>query len=289
MNEENLEENAEAVKLKKAAMEMINHANVFAADAYTAYPPPPEALLEDKKHLAALQLVYKAEPCDLKAMKKACDNYLRFVCKVKADLIDARCGNPPGVAHVSTMPEQEPYADWLWDGWIRMGVPSMLCAHGDGGKGILATTLALHVAAGMPYLGHDCKQGKILFTSAEDSNGEQASRTQDVAKNAELNEIAILDNIITISAVETGLSPCLIENGKPSPFLQLILKYCDEVKPVLIILDTLAAMAPDDADLVRSAVATKYIVGVTTAVQKIGSNAAILFTHHLKKPQGANP
>lgn len=189
-------------------------------------------------------------------------------------------------SNFATATKPEPVASWVWRGWIREGLPALLVGHGEAGKGLLATGLALSVAAGTDFLGHPCQQGKVLFISAEDDREEMLARLHDIAAAMDLGDDVVKNNISVFSTIDAGVSPSLLDkNMKPTELLQEIKRAVLLYKPVLIILDTLAAMAPAGGNLTDATIATQYICYTVAALKDDnGSGPAVLMTHHLRKP-----
>ena len=179
-------------------------------------------------------------------------------------------------------------ADWLWQGWIRTGVPAVLTGFGESGKGMLCSGLALAIAGGRDFLGHPTKCGKTLFISAEDDADEMISRIADISEIEGYPE-ENLDRITVIHTGDTGQGSSLLDqNMQPTPLLKKIREWVEKEMPVLVVIDTLAACAPAGKDLVGSSVATQYICGVTAFLRSsknVDTPApTILFTAHLRKP-----
>jgi len=192
-----------------------------------------------------------------------------------------------GWANLGSSPKPKPVADWLWRGWLRDGLLAALVAHGEAGKGMLASCLALSVAAGVEYLGHPCSQGKVLIISAEDDTDEMLSRLHDIATALGLDQDYVLKNVAVFSTADAGMAPSLLSKDmQPSELLLEIKRVVCAVKPKLIIMDTLAALAPAGANLIEATVATQYLCGVGAILRPPdGPAPAILFTHHLRKPE----
>jgi putative DNA primase/helicase len=74
---------------------------------------------------------------------------------------------PINVKDVISYPSDAPA--FAWEGYLPMGVASMLGAHGGTGKSTIALMLAVSVASGRPLFGIPVKQGNALFVSLEDS------------------------------------------------------------------------------------------------------------------------
>jgi RecA-family ATPase len=55
----------------------------------------------------------------------------------------------------------------LWDGWLYQGSPAIMAARGGLGKSALVLGLACAVYHGLPNLGSDVRQGKVLYVAGE--------------------------------------------------------------------------------------------------------------------------
>jgi RecA-family ATPase len=152
---------------------------------------------------------------------------------------------------------------------------------------MLVSGLALAIAAEADFLGHPTKQGKVLIVSAEDDREEMIARLHDIADAMGLSEDIIKNNIYVFSTCDAGVGPSLLDkNMNPTELLNEIRRMVDLLKPELVIIDTLAAMAPAGANLIDATAATQYICNVVAGLKPTDGSTgpAVLFTHHLRKP-----
>jgi hypothetical protein len=63
--------------------------------------------------------------------------------------------------------EETSTKQWLVDGLLGIGEVSVMYGKPGDGKSVLGEDLALHVAAGGPWLGHKVKQGAVVFVALE--------------------------------------------------------------------------------------------------------------------------
>ena len=152
---------------------------------------------------------------------------------------------------------------------------------------MLVSGLAMAIAAGVDFLGHPTRQGKTLIISAEDDREEMISRLHDIAQAMGLDEDVVKNNINVFSTCDAAVGPSLLDkNMVATELLGEIRRKVDLMKPELVIIDTLAAMAPTGANLIDAAVATQYICNVIAGLKPTDGSTgpAVLFTHHLRKP-----
>ena len=191
---------------------------------------------------------------------------------------------------VGEAPVPSPYADWLVDGIISRSKPVILAGIGEGGKGMLLSTLSCCLAAGEPFCGRPTRQGKVIFISAEDDANDLLSRIRDVAAAMGLEEKWVLDNIIIASTASSGIAPALFDKDmKPTQILYDVADVVEREQPVLVIVDTLAACAPSKIDMKDSSQATQYICGTMAMLSpEHGITPTVIFSHHFRKPERGN-
>jgi 5S rRNA maturation endonuclease (ribonuclease M5) len=79
--------------------------------------------------------------------------------------------------------------EFLWEGLIPEGYPSIICGDGSTGKTWLALALAYHVATGTPFLGRSCKATGVVYVDAEGLGRDEIQRRLGRIANAEGTEV----------------------------------------------------------------------------------------------------
>lgn len=74
----------------------------------------------------------------------------------------------------------------------------LLGGHGGAGKSILALILAAHVAAGVPFAGHECQRGRVIFVSLEDDGHLVRFRLKRVCRAYGIDPSAIAQNLVVL-------------------------------------------------------------------------------------------
>jgi hypothetical protein len=75
-----------------------------------------------------------------------------------------------------------PPDEFAWGSYLPQSAACGLVGEGAVGKGHLILAVLLHVAAGLPYLGHPTKQGPVVFLSAEDAPDRIWRRVQKIVR-----------------------------------------------------------------------------------------------------------
>jgi KaiC/GvpD/RAD55 family RecA-like ATPase len=168
--------------------------------------------------------------------------------------------------------------DWLWDGKIAKGKVTMIA--GDPGLGKSQTTIFLAgvVSNGGTFpCGNVCKQGSVLFFSAEDDPEDTINpRLQAVGANLE----------------KVGIFSTVNRKGKEKFFdlskdIDLLEKSLAEMKDVsLIIVDPITAFLGDTDSHVNAEVRA-----LLSLLSKVASKygVAIVVVTHLNKSSGGSP
>ena len=73
-----------------------------------------------------------------------------------------------GISSLLTRPKQN---DWLIDGFIENGSETLVQGQPYGGKSFLMIDMALSVATGTPWQGHDVAQGPVVILAGERASG----------------------------------------------------------------------------------------------------------------------
>jgi RecA-family ATPase len=138
---------------------------------------------------------------------------------------------------------------WLVDGIIPRRKVTLLSGDGGTGKSLLALQLAAAVAVGGEWLGIAVKQGKALFLTAEDEDQDLCDRIQDIAAGAGDN-LLTYDGLLvrSVAGADTALVefPQSSKTMKRRPLLEEIECCLKQVKPALLVLDTLGNLFPGD-------------------------------------------
>jgi hypothetical protein len=144
-------------------------------------------------------------------------------------------------------------------------------AVGDSGLGKTpwAYQLGLCVAAKRPFLGHDVKQGRVLYFDLENGRDQQLELGHSICRHLEIGEMP--PDFLVFN-----------DNGNPAPSLR---KAIEENKPRLVIIDTLRAFRPDVEE--ANDKMGKFLLDTRCLAR--ASNSAILLLHHIRKPGPAKP
>lgn len=140
-----------------------------------------------------------------------------------------------------------PERNWLVRGLIPSGTVTLLSGDGGTGKSLLALQLATACATGKPWIGRTAASGEALFISAEDDEDELHRRLADITEAegmgfADLDQLTIRslageDALLTALDARTGIQ-------KATALYQELDAYVAELKPVVVVLDTLADLFP---------------------------------------------
>ena len=171
-----------------------------------------------------------------------------------------------------------PPREWLVDGLVPMNTVTLLGGDGGTGKSLLALQLATAVATDAAWLGKHTESGKALFISAEDDKHELHRRMADIAR---ANDIALSDlkNLHMRSlAGEDALLATLGADGRltASGLYAEVSKMVDEVRPKLIILDTLADLFPGNENDRTQA---RQFIGLMRRLAHVCHSAVVVLAH----------
>ena len=172
---------------------------------------------------------------------------------------------------VSALDGPLPPLDFLIDGRMTRKTLTLLGSKPGIGKSWLAQSAALGVASGTNWLGHPCEVGRVLYLDAE--NGERLAlrRLQQLGATAS----AVGDRLHYVT--ESMVFP----NGADQYRLRLTL---EDFRPDLVIVDTLASIAPSAESGTEEA--SNFLSAVWHTVSDYG--ASMLLLCHLRKAlQGA--
>lgn len=122
----------------------------------------------------------------------------------------------------------------LIKGILRRGHKMMVSGASKSGKSFMLIELALSLAAGKPWLGHECEECKVLYVNLEISEPSFANRVKCVSNSIEIDMKAVNDNFkiinlrgrsVTLSKMSGALiGQMLVEEAETGvPFSAVIL------------------------------------------------------------------
>ncbi len=164
-------------------------------------------------------------------------------------------------AEVDRICAEETETQFLIEGLLP--AKSIAIAAGDStiGKSPLICQLALCVAAGVPFLGMQTQRGRVLYLDLENS-------LQDCK--------ALRDALLQFLGLSETPEEFLLV---PEP-RQDLENLIAEVRPRLVVIDSLRAFRPDVTE--KNAIAGQWLKEIRRMARKYG--CAFIFIHHLRKP-----
>ena len=137
-----------------------------------------------------------------------------------------------------------PPMEWLATNRIPAGDVTILSGDGGGGKTTVALQLAVAVERDLgEWLGATCEAGPVIFVSAEEPENEMRRRLERVARKRGIEP----DDIERLHFHFAELDRCLLgtalPNGMiaPTPLFNSLYQRTLEIRPALIIVDSIAA------------------------------------------------
>jgi len=154
------------------------------------------------------------------------------------------------------------------------------CIFGEpgAGKSLIAPRVAYEIAQGEPSFGLRTKAGPVFYVACEDQEG-MAGRV--AALHIELGDA---DTFHLFNTVSDLFSPGVIK-GKGSTDLESLRKAARQIRPQLIVIDTLAMAMPGLEE--NDAAGMNRVVQIGKRLAKYG--AAVIFVHHGTKAEGNTP
>lgn len=177
--------------------------------------------------------------------------------------------------------EPETASNWIVDNLMYRGTIAMLDGMGSSGKSYIALQLSLSIASGLPFLGVlPVQRGRVLVLNGEDPESITHARFRNIAQNyvIEAGEDRLCEaskNItyISMSQIDTN-SIILNEKMQPTATYQELMRFCQEWKPDLIVIDPLIMFVADENK-------SSYAMQFYLALRKL--NSTILILHHNNK------
>ena len=169
-------------------------------------------------------------------------------------------------AEVDRICDDDTRVQFLVDGFLP--AKSIGIAAGDStiGKSPLGYQLGLCVAAGNPFLGRSTKQGRVVYFDLENSIHDSR---------------AIRDALARFLGLSVAPENFLLATEAPLALETLIA----EVKPSLVIIDSLRAFAPEATR--DNPAAAAWLNTLRRLARKHG--ACFVIVHHVRKPKDARP
>jgi hypothetical protein len=169
------------------------------------------------------------------------------------------------------IPEKEarPY---IIKGLIGQGDHAIIMGQPGSGKSVLAPYLAYGVAQGFALFGRRVRPGPVIYIAAEDGHGMKARVRALFHRHGDAPDFYLFPAAFN-----------LLRNGAGR---RAIIQEIDDIKPVLIVIDTLArsfdGLRENDAeDMGRVVQAVRQLTATC--------NSAVLTIHHVAKDAGTTP
>lgn len=155
--------------------------------------------------------------------------------------------------------------DWVVDKLLMQGTTNLLVGDSGLGKTPLAITLGLSVAAGVPFLGRPTHKGVVLYCDGESNMKRFITQQETISKALGLSSPPLDFNTWSPYWGSSGI-------GSTERMFEIV----RELKPDLIVIDTLRAFWPD-AD-------QKADIGANIIRSLRAAGGTWLVTHHPRKP-----
>lgn len=142
-----------------------------------------------------------------------------------------------------------PRREWLVQGWMPIGQPTLLYGDGGTGKSLLALQLCASVALNVPWLGLGVKHGRSIYFTAEDDEAELHRRLEKICISLDVR-LSDLSNMEVASMI--GMEALFVNHDaaknllRPTKLLEHIQEKIQNEKPSLVVFDTLADIFSGD-------------------------------------------
>jgi KaiC/GvpD/RAD55 family RecA-like ATPase len=171
-----------------------------------------------------------------------------------------------------------PARDYVVKHLIAPGQIGCIFGEPGAGKSLIAPRVAYEIAQGEPSFGLRTKAGPVFYVACEDQEG-MAGRV--AALHIELGDAGTFHLFNTVGDL---FSPGVIK-GKGSADLESLRKAARQIRPQLIVIDTLAMAMPGLEE--NDAAGMNRVVQIGKRLAKYG--AAVIFVHHGTKAEGNTP
>lgn len=182
---------------------------------------------------------------------------------------------PLSVLQGRAVPERQ----WLVPDLIPDRTVTLLSGDGGTGKSLLALQLAAAAVLGQKWLGHDVKPGPALVISAEDDEDELHRRFSAILAKADAPFSRMGDLVFrSLAGEDAVLGAAQTRNGliKPTPLFEELEAEAARLRPVVIVLDTLADLfGGSEIDRVQ----TRQFIGILRGLSLRCECASVLLAH----------
>jgi hypothetical protein len=171
------------------------------------------------------------------------------------------------------------------DGFLPSGRVGILAAPGGSGKSMLLAQLAVAVASGRQWVGHDIHErgnGIVLAAMGEEEEDEVVRRMMRACNTDEIT-LDLRESILDCTRIIAGMGMDLRfvgRDGEPSDVFYEFAERIREQSPTLVILDPLSRFAGPETET-DNAQATRFIAMIESLSGICGST--ILLSHHSTK------
>ena len=166
-------------------------------------------------------------------------------------------------------PDRNPHTEnWLVDGLLTIPSTTILASPPKVGKTVLATTLAVAVATGQPFLGRSTVQGSVLWFACEETHAERRRLLDQIPYPDGPYPFPALPENYTDSHRALPIYTCYTRITIDNEFFyREIREATDTVKPKLIVLDPFINFAgkhnlADDRSARKAIEAIRYLATV---------------------------
>ena len=159
---------------------------------------------------------------------------------------------------------------YIVKGMIAAGDLAIIFAPPGVGKSAVAPLIAYAVSQGQPIFGRRVKQGKVLYAAAEDAHGMRSRVVALLNRHGEAPLFSLVD----------GVTDLLSPEGQADELVALV----DEHRPILVVIDTIAASFP--GLLENESVGMGQVVRVARSLAHGADDKpgpAVILLHHTPK------
>jgi putative DNA primase/helicase len=159
---------------------------------------------------------------------------------------------------------------------LSEGEICLLASPTEAGKSLLAMSLSVSVAAGLPAWGRGeaCPQGRVMYCTEELAGRTIKSRFRKLAHGLKADKELLKKNLLIVPQQNLSLALARMEN------IEALILLAQQFRPTLVILDTFVSYfgAPEkDAEVSRA------WFGAVPIALRTATNCAVIVQHHTRK------